>query len=277
MADEMKTENRTSAYTKVVGLFVPVDDLATATAGDPETVASNLNSGRGSGQLTSAKLVESFGDTRPVHRTSVGNVGVSDDLPSGTCRETYMPPRRRLLRKRSSLELPRRKARAMDVELVEVTASGQRRTQSRTPSHSCRLKPQTAQGASTPGPPHTRSGPRAGSFPCCTTARAFARRLSCSSSGIWLTPSENAEGQSQMPKGRDVTCVNQAGPVEGEHQYIPAAGCAPRRRCVVRWSRGCGDGVLGVAHERRSRDSRDPHHGRSRPGVLALLEQEFAT
>ena len=64
VADEMKTENRTGAYTKAVGLFVPVDDLATATAGDPESVANNLHSGRGSGQLTSAKLVESFGDTR---------------------------------------------------------------------------------------------------------------------------------------------------------------------------------------------------------------------
>jgi hypothetical protein len=97
MADEMKTENRTGAYTKVVGLFVPVDDLATTTAGDPESVASNLHSGRGSGQLSSAKLVERFGDTRPVHRTGVGDVRVSDDLPSGTCRETYMPPSRRLV------------------------------------------------------------------------------------------------------------------------------------------------------------------------------------
>ena len=97
MADEMKTENRPGAYTKAVGLFVPVDDLATATARDPESVASNPNSGRGSRQFTSAKLVESFGDTRRVHRTSVENAGVSDDLPSGTCRETYMPPSRRLV------------------------------------------------------------------------------------------------------------------------------------------------------------------------------------
>jgi hypothetical protein len=97
VADEMKTENRTGAYTKAVGRFVPGDDLATATAGDPESVASNLNRGRGSRQFTSAKLVESFGDTRPVHRTSVGNVGASDDQPSGTCRETYLPPSRRLV------------------------------------------------------------------------------------------------------------------------------------------------------------------------------------
>jgi hypothetical protein len=132
MADEMKTENRTSAYTKVVGLFVPVDDLATATAGDPETVASNLNSGRGSGQLTSAKLVESFGDTRPVHRTSVGNVGVSDDLPSGTCREAndlpsgtcrenYIRPSRRLLLKLSPLELPR--CETSDVDVFGISRS----------------------------------------------------------------------------------------------------------------------------------------------------------
>ena len=102
IADKMKTENRTGAYTKAVGLFVPVDDLATATAGNPESVASNLKSGRGSGQLTSAKLVERFGDTRPVHRTSVGDVGVSEDLPTGTCRETYMPPSRRLVTIESS-------------------------------------------------------------------------------------------------------------------------------------------------------------------------------
>lgn len=71
MADEMKTENRSGAYTKAVGLFVPVDDLAATTAGDPESVARNLNSGRGGRQFTSAKFVESFGDTRPGHPTNI--------------------------------------------------------------------------------------------------------------------------------------------------------------------------------------------------------------
>ena len=97
MAGEMKTEKRSGAYTKAAGLFVPIDDLATATAGDPESVARKRNRGGGSRQFASAKLVESFGDTSPVHRTSVGNVGVSDDLPSGTCRETYIPPSQRLV------------------------------------------------------------------------------------------------------------------------------------------------------------------------------------
>jgi hypothetical protein len=56
MADGMKTENRTGAYTKAVGLFVPIDGLAAATAGDPQTVASNLNSGRGAGNSPARSL-----------------------------------------------------------------------------------------------------------------------------------------------------------------------------------------------------------------------------
>jgi|SRR5687768_7000145 len=91
-----------------MGLFVPPDDFATATAGNPESVARNLNSGRRRRQFSSAKLVESFGDTRPGHKTSVGDAGVSDDLPSGMCRETYIPLSRRLLRERLPLETPTR-------------------------------------------------------------------------------------------------------------------------------------------------------------------------
>ena len=87
MADEMKTENRPGSQTKKVRLFRPLDDLAAATAGDPEAVASNLDGGRGSRQFTSPKLVERLGDTRAGHGSSVGAVGVSDDLSSGTCRE----------------------------------------------------------------------------------------------------------------------------------------------------------------------------------------------
>lgn len=130
MADEMKTENRTGAYTKAVGLFVPVNDLATATAGNPESIASNLNGGRGSRQFTSAKLVESLGDTRPGHRTSVGNVGVSDDPPSGTCRETYVPPSRRLLSQAVAARTPTphtaRNIEAVRPELLELPVSPDR-------------------------------------------------------------------------------------------------------------------------------------------------------
>ena len=51
-------------------------------------------------------------------------------------------------------------------------------------------RPQTVQGAPTPGPPHVRSGGLEGSFPDWLTSRAFPRRICSSGMGV----SEHSNG-----------------------------------------------------------------------------------
>ena len=58
----------------------------------PATVMAAVGAGNSPARSLSRVLA-----TRPVHRTSVGNVGASDDQPSGTCRETYLPRSPRLV------------------------------------------------------------------------------------------------------------------------------------------------------------------------------------
>jgi hypothetical protein len=234
MADEMKTENRSGAYTKAVGLFVPVDDLATATAGDPESVASKLNRGRGSGQLTSAKLVESFGDTRPVHRTSAGNVGVSDDLPSGTCRETYIRPSRRTSQTVAA-RTPTPRSIGCGRGIYRARRHRFARIGSRTP-----FRPSLPANRRPNRELRRRGLPKYGSV-LGLEAFLAAPRLGLSHADIFIRHSANSvakrakrAGTKPDARGPDVGCVNQRYPVEGAHSVPPLGVLSPGRTVAHR-------------------------------------------
>jgi hypothetical protein len=69
--------------------------------------------------------------------------------------------------------------------------------------------PHTLHGASTPGPPHTRSGGGDGSLPCCTAVRALARRSASSGMARLLDQhgdqaivTGGLDARMRLPKGR---------------------------------------------------------------------------
>lgn len=91
MADGVETEAATVARANEVTRLEPPKLLATAAARAAKPASHEFSENRWSRQFACAKLSDRLLDTALRHGAgSVGDVGFLDDLPSDTCRKTYM-------------------------------------------------------------------------------------------------------------------------------------------------------------------------------------------
>jgi hypothetical protein len=96
MADGVETEAAIVSRANEVTRLEPPKLLAAAAAGAAEPASHEPSENRWSRQFACAKLSDRLLDTALRHGAgSVGDVGFLDDLPSDTCRKTYMGPHRR--------------------------------------------------------------------------------------------------------------------------------------------------------------------------------------
>jgi hypothetical protein len=91
VADEVEAQALVSSHANVICAFKAPDRFTAPTAVIPGACGpKRSHRQRGSWQFAGAKLADRFLDTVLRHEAaSVGDGGFSDDLPIGTCRETY--------------------------------------------------------------------------------------------------------------------------------------------------------------------------------------------
>jgi hypothetical protein len=91
VADEVEAQGFVSSHANVIRTFEAPDSFGAPTALIPGARGpKRSHRQRGSWQFAGTKLSDRFLDTVLRHEAaSVGDVGFSDDLPIGTCRETY--------------------------------------------------------------------------------------------------------------------------------------------------------------------------------------------